>query len=65
MENLILSLLIFLPVLGAIVMLPASKYLKVSNIVKYIALGTTALQLILAGWLYMNFDSSLRQSNCI
>ena len=51
--------MIFLPVLGAIAMLPASKYLKVPDIVKYIALGTTALQLILAGWLYMNFDSSL------
>ena len=59
MENLILSLLIFLPVIGAIAMLPASKYLKVPDIVKYIALGTTGLQLILAGWLYMNFDSSL------
>ena len=59
MENSILSLLIFLPVLGAIAMLPASKYLKIPDIVKYIALGTTALQLVLSGWLYMNFDSSL------
>ena len=56
MENSILTLLIFLPVLGAILMLPASKYLKIPHIVKYIALGTTGIQILLAAWLYMNFD---------
>ena len=43
MENYILSLLIFLPVLGAILMLPASKYIKVPDIVKYIALAMKIL----------------------
>jgi len=56
MENSILTLLIFLPVLGAILMLPASKYIKVPHIIKYIALGTTGIQILLAAWLYMNFD---------
>jgi len=56
MENSILTLLIFLPVLGAILMLPASKYIKIPHIVKYIALGTTGIQILLAAWLYMNFD---------
>ena len=59
MENSILTLLIFLPVLGAILMLPASKYLKINNIVKWIAVATTGLQLLLAGWLYMNFDPTV------
>ena len=59
MENSILTLLIFLPVLGAILMLPASKYLKIDNIVKWIAVATTGLQLLLAGWLYMNFDPTV------
>ena len=59
MDNYILTLLIFLPVLGAILMLPASKYIKVPNIVKYIALATTGLQILLSGWLYMNFDPTL------
>ena len=59
MQNSILSLLIFLPVLGAILMLPASKYLKIPNIVKYIALFTTGIQLLLSAWLYINFDPTL------
>ena len=63
MEKSILSLLIFLPVLGAIIMLPVSKYVKIPNIIKYIALGTTGLQLLLSGWLYMNFDPSLSVMN--
>ena len=63
MEKSILSLLIFLPVFGAIIMLPASKYLKIPNIVKYIALVTTGIQLLLSGWLYMNFDPSLSVMN--
>ena len=59
MEKSILTLLIFLPVLGAALMLPASKYLKIKNIIKWIALVTTGMQLLLAGWLYLNFDPSL------
>ena len=59
MEQSILSLLIFLPVFGAIIMLPVSKYVKIPNIIKYIALGTTGLQFLFSVWLYMNFDSSL------
>ena len=59
MENYILTLLIFLPVLGAILMLPASKYIKIDNIVKWIAVATTGLQLLLAGWLYMIFDPTV------
>ena len=54
----ILSLLIFLPVLGALLMLPISKYLG-SDKIKWTALITTGLQMILAGWLYMSFDPSL------
>ena len=59
MQNSILSLLIFLPVMGAILMLPASKYIKIPNIVKYIALFTTGIQMILSAWLYINFDPTL------
>tara|TARA_Y100001970_G_C14254667_1_gene874378 strand:+ start:2952 stop:4532 length:1581 start_codon:yes stop_codon:yes gene_type:complete len=59
MEKSILTLLIFLPVLGAALMLPASKYLKIKNIIKWIALVTTGMQLLLAGWLYLNFDPFL------
>ena len=58
MDQLILSLLIFLPVLGAIIMLPVSKYLG-SDKIKWTALITTALQMMLAGWLYINFDPTL------
>ena len=56
MEKSILTLLIFLPVLGAALMVPASKFIKVKNIVKWIAVVTTGLQLALAAWLYLNFD---------
>jgi len=58
MEKSILSLLIFLPVLGAILMMPVSKYLGKDKI-KWTALVATGLQMILATWLYLNFDSSL------
>ena len=63
MDNYILTLLIFLPVAGAILMLPASKYIKIPNIVKYIALATTGLQVLLSAWLYMNFDPSVSVMN--
>jgi len=58
MENYILTLLIFIPVFGAILMLPISKLYGSSNS-KYVALGATGIQLILSVWLYCNFDSSL------
>ena len=56
MEQSILSLLIFIPVVGAILMLPVSKYLGKENI-KWTALITTLIQLLLTVWLYINFDS--------
>ena len=61
MNSWILSLLIFLPVAGAIGMLIASVSVgkKDKNIYKIIALGTTGAQLLLTIFLYMNFDSSL------
>ena len=62
MENYILTLLIFVPVLGAILMLPISKFYGSSNS-KYVALVTTGIQLLLSIWLYFNFDSSLSVLN--
>jgi len=58
MEHYILSLLIFVPVFGAILMLPISKYLG-STTSKFVALVSTAVQLLLSIWLYCNFDSSI------
>ena len=54
MDSIILTLLIFLPVFGAVIMLPASKmYGKDNpNIFKWIALVTTGMQLLLAIILY-------------
>ena len=61
MSSWILSLLIFLPVIGALAMLIASTSIgrKDKNIYKFIALGRTGVQLFLAAILYINFDSSL------
>ena len=49
MDSMILTLLIFLPVFGAAIMLPASKIWGKdnSNIFKWIALVITGLQLVL------------------
>ncbi len=55
MENYILTLLIFIPVIGALLMLPVSKYMG-NDKSKWVALITTFIQLLLAFWLYMNFD---------
>ena len=61
MNSLILSLLIFLPVLGSVIMLIVAK----SNVegkedfYKIIALGATGLQLLLSILLYFKFDPSL------
>ena len=61
MDSLILTILIFLPVFGAAVMLPASKYMGKDKpeIFRYIALLITGLQLVFAAILYWNFDPSL------
>ena len=61
MESIILTLLIFVPVMGAIVMLPFAKLYGNSNgdIYKKIALIATAIQVILAAILYSKFDPSL------
>ena len=58
MENYILSLLIFTPVIGAILMLPISKYLGKDKS-KWVALITTFIQLLLAGWAYVNFNPAV------
>ena len=56
MDSWILSLLIFLPVMGALGMcvVPFSQYKENKDIYKYIALGVTGLQLILTVFLYMS-----------
>ena len=61
MDSWILSLLIFLPVMGALGMcvVPFSQYKENKDIYKYIALGATGIQLLLAVILYMKFDPSL------
>ena len=61
MESIILTLLIFVPVMGAIVMLPFAKLYGSNNggIYKKIALIATAIQVILAAILYSKFDPSL------
>jgi len=61
MDSWILSLLIFLPVMGALGMcvVPFSQYKENKDVYKYIALGATGVQLLLAVILYMKFDSSL------
>ncbi len=61
MESLILTLLIFVPVIGAVIMLPFAKLYGKSNtdIYKKIALIATSIQLLLAAILYSKFDASL------
>jgi len=61
MDSWILSLLIFIPVIGSVAMLMASNSIgkENKNIYKIIALIATGLQLILAAILYINFDPSL------
>ncbi len=65
MDSMILTLLIFLPVFGAIIRLPAAKFWgkENPNIFKFIALSVTGLQLLLAIVLYFGFDPSLSISN--
>tara|TARA_B100000614_G_scaffold87832_1_gene79371 strand:- start:638 stop:2212 length:1575 start_codon:yes stop_codon:yes gene_type:complete len=58
MESWILTLLIFLPVMGVLVMcvISMSNLSQNKDFYKYIALFTTGIQLILSGFLYLNFD---------
>src|SRR5699024_65727 len=53
----ILSLIIFLPLLGALIILLTPR--KFQNYYKHIALVLTLGQLALGGWLYLNFDQTL------
>ena len=61
MSSYILTLLIFLPVVGAIAMIPfATGHIKSNkHIFRLIAVIATALQLVLAIYLYANFDPNL------
>ena len=59
MESNILTILIFLPLLGVLAMFFAYMLKQEDVIYKYIALITTFVQLILTGWLYNNFDPNL------
>ena len=58
MESSILTLLIFVPVAGAVLMLPFAMLYGKENAhyYKWIAAVTTGIQLVLAGILYLNFD---------
>ena len=51
-----LSILIFLPLLAALVMLLMPKSAAASA--KYLALAATAGQLLLTGYLYVHFDTA-------
>ena len=61
MESSILTLLIFIPVAGAVFMLPFAKLYGKNNIhlYKWIAAIATGIQLILACILYLNFDPAI------
>jgi NADH-quinone oxidoreductase subunit M len=61
MNSYILSLLIFVPVLGAVAMLLASQFIgkEKDYIHKWIAVIASGIQLILAVWLYLNFNPAV------
>ena len=61
MESSILTLLIFIPVAGAVLMLPFAKLYGKENVhyYKWIAAITTGIQLALAWILYQNFNPAL------
>ena len=61
MESSILTLLIFVPVAGAVLMLFFAMLYGKENAhyYKWIAAITTGIQLVLAGILYLNFDPAL------
>ncbi len=56
MDQFILTFLTFIPILGAIVILFVPGTQK--NLVRWIAVGTTGICLLLAVWLFMDFDRS-------
>ena len=57
----ILSLIIFLPLLGALIILLTPR--KFQNYYKHIAVAFTLAQLALGGWIYLNFDQTLSGIN--
>ena len=61
MNSIILSLLIFIPVIGSIVMLGVAKsgIDGREDLYKKIALGATGFQLLLSAFLYFKFDPTL------
>lgn len=59
MENNILTILIFFPLVGILGMFIAYMLKQEDIVYKYIALFTTSIQLFLTGWLYLNFDPSI------
>ena len=61
MDSMILTLLIFLPVFGAAIMVPVAKTMGKENpsIFKWIALIVTGIQFLLAIILYMGFDPTV------
>ena len=61
MDSMILTLLIFLPVLGAAIMVPVAKTMGKENpsIFKWIALIVTGIQFLLAIILYKGFDPAV------
>ncbi len=54
MENHVLTLITFLPIAGILFILPVPKENK--NVIRIIAAVFTGLQLLLAVWLFLNFD---------
>ncbi|NIR49821.1 NADH-quinone oxidoreductase subunit M [candidate division KSB1 bacterium] len=56
MQNYVLTLITFLPILGILFLLPVPKQNK--NVIRVIAAVFTGLQVVLAVWIFMNFDRS-------
>jgi NADH-quinone oxidoreductase subunit M len=56
MDAYILTLLVFIPVVGALAVLPIPK--AQAHLIKWIAAGFTGLQVLLAFWLFAAFDRS-------
>ena len=57
MESWILTLLTFIPLLGAAVILSLPG--KAISLIRWVAMAATGICLVLAGWLYMAFDRSV------
>ena len=56
MDAYILTLLVFIPVVGAVAVLPIPR--DRAYLIKWIAAGFTGLQVLLAFWLFAAFDRS-------